>query len=593
MAFPNITARTTNFAQKFIRSRGPDIHPAFNVPSHFNPATSSFELNEVHNLREILEEVEKKAPELVDFDFDVKCCTWRDVHAELERAQDAVLASEQRGQKGVRKWWRAVGTYGGVVGPVLSVFPDELSVLHGGLALLLSIARHKETNRYRILRAVENLPNTIEMAQDVARNYPLNADKTESIRLHESINDLQQTLLRALPDLIQKLNPDTIVGKALGPFKGHDIDHILDAISSSSDKVRACAEGIRDSTITDIDRKVSEVLQLQQSMQYAIDAIAGQNGLLQFLTEYCKPPNQQPVTPSASPFPSPNQPTRTLTPSHLLSLVNVHHLRALDEQNHIMRRGSSLDGPSISRAASLIQTPQIQSLLHSPQSGLVLADGHADRAQMGRVSPVSYVCAMMAHAMQRQKNPVLVFFCGQHASSDDVDGLGGPQGLVRSLVSQLVLLLVQNGWMREGQEVPVGMSASVGADGMDWSGRGWEGQQGEEPGVTLGDLCEVLCWLLGLVPTGVSVFCLVDGISYYEREFWREDYAIVMGMFGKAMQDVRLGGFFKVLMTSPTASQGLPEGIPHERVSLRGPRPGVGASERALRSAMRTGEWAG
>jgi hypothetical protein len=48
------------------------------------------------------------------------------------------------------------------------------------------------------------------MAKDKARSYPLNEDKMGSIRLHESINELQQTLLRTLPDLIQKLNPDTI-----------------------------------------------------------------------------------------------------------------------------------------------------------------------------------------------------------------------------------------------------------------------------------------------------------------------------------------------------------------------------------------------
>ncbi|KAK4450983.1 hypothetical protein QBC34DRAFT_61106 [Podospora aff. communis PSN243] len=139
------------------------------------------------------------------------------------------------------------------------------------------------------------------MAQDKPRSYPLNEGKLESVRLHESINQLQPTLLRALPALVQKLNPQTIMRKFRGPFEGHDIDHILDTISSNSDKVRDCAEGIRDVTITDIDRKttrtgsevdilrqqVTEVLQLQQSMQYAIDAIAGQNSLLQFLTEYC------------------------------------------------------------------------------------------------------------------------------------------------------------------------------------------------------------------------------------------------------------------------------------------------------------------
>jgi hypothetical protein len=178
------------------------------------------------------------------------------------------------------------------------------------------------------------------------------------------------------------------------------------------------------------------------------------------------------------------------------------------------------------------------------------------------------VMGTLAHAMQRQGNPVLVFFCGRHASMDDADGLSEPQDLVRNIVSQWVLLLVQNGWMGEGEEVPVGVASGMGGDGMDWSGE----EQAEELGVSFADLCGVLCWLSGLVPTGVSVFCLVDGISYYERECWGEDYEIVMGMFARVLQETRVGGFLKVLMTSPTVSQGLPEGIPHERISLRGIR---------------------
>jgi hypothetical protein len=47
MALPSNAVGSTNLAQHFIKSRGPEIHQAFKVPSHFNAATSSFELNEV------------------------------------------------------------------------------------------------------------------------------------------------------------------------------------------------------------------------------------------------------------------------------------------------------------------------------------------------------------------------------------------------------------------------------------------------------------------------------------------------------------------------------------------------------------------
>ncbi|KAK0639603.1 hypothetical protein B0T16DRAFT_450265 [Cercophora newfieldiana] len=550
MAFPTGGSDKTKLAREFIESRGPQIHNVFGVPSHFNTMTSRYEIEEVHKLRETLEFIERQSPELVDFDFDLKNCTWTDVLTELERAQEAAIKCGERGKKWYHRPWRAVGVYGGVVSPALSAFPDELSVLHGGLAVIMSIARHRETNRNKILHAFENLPNVIQMAQDKANTFPLDK-KMESIRLHESVNELQQTLLRTLPDLIEKLNPGTFPTSA---FKGVDIDHLLEAIHNSSEKVRICAEGIRDATIVDthdttmdgyvitklirtdtikIDNKVDilhqKFAEVQESLQYYINAISGQNYLLQFLSESCRLPPFQPSPSPSPPVQTTRQQTHTIKPSDLFDFLNVHHLQTLHEQNHIIRKGSSsLDPLSISRAASLIQTSQFQSLLHSPQSGLLLVDGHTDRAQQtGRVSPLSYVCATLVHALQQQ---------GNVAGMDDEDGLGGPQGLVRSLVSQLVLLLVGNRWMGEDQEVPVSMAPAA------------------EPRVSLAELCEVFCWLLGLVPRGTSVFCLVDGISFYERDYWREDYEIVTGMFGRIVQDSGIGGFLKVLMTSPTAS---------------------------------------
>ena len=61
----------------------------------------------------------------------------------------------------------------------------------------------------KILRALENIPNVIQMAQDKTNSFPLNYNQGESIRLHESIREFQRTLLCTLPNLIEKLNPDT------------------------------------------------------------------------------------------------------------------------------------------------------------------------------------------------------------------------------------------------------------------------------------------------------------------------------------------------------------------------------------------------
>ena len=56
---------------------------------------------------------------------------------ELDRAQEL---DEKRGKKWHHKAWRGLGATAGVFAPGLSIFPDELHVLHGGLAVIFSVS---------------------------------------------------------------------------------------------------------------------------------------------------------------------------------------------------------------------------------------------------------------------------------------------------------------------------------------------------------------------------------------------------------------------------------------------------------------------
>jgi len=71
-----------------------------------------------------------------------------------------------------------------------------------------------------------------------------------------------------------------------------DSYRLTEQIQTTTTKTGSEVTLIRQQTIktgSEVDilrQQVAEVLRLQESMQYAIDAISGQNGLLQFLTEY-------------------------------------------------------------------------------------------------------------------------------------------------------------------------------------------------------------------------------------------------------------------------------------------------------------------
>jgi hypothetical protein len=100
----------------------------------------------------------------------------------------------------------------------------------------------------------------------------------------------------------------------LSPFKGASIDDLLEKVSSSSDKVRICAEGMMTDIIVDTHKtmnddlemtkdirtitqhtggevedlqgKVDEILVRQNKLQLTLDAISGKNSLLDFLIEH-------------------------------------------------------------------------------------------------------------------------------------------------------------------------------------------------------------------------------------------------------------------------------------------------------------------
>jgi hypothetical protein len=64
-------------------------------------------------------------------------------------------------------------------------------------------------NRRKILAAFGAVPNIIEIAQNKAQTFPMDSKNLKSVQLHKSIQELQETLLRTLPALINKLIPGT------------------------------------------------------------------------------------------------------------------------------------------------------------------------------------------------------------------------------------------------------------------------------------------------------------------------------------------------------------------------------------------------
>jgi hypothetical protein len=228
----------------------------------------------------------------------------------------------------------------------------------------------------------------------------------------------------------------------------------------------------------------------------------------------------------------------------------------------------------------MVKDPKVKELLRSAGSGVLAVDGHFDRSQMGKISPLSYTCAMLSQILRQQSqqlpvsprssvsmsspvekgercNIVLEYYCALHTA--DTDDLRGPQGLMRSLTTQLIICMLENEW--------VGPADAVHLPHL---------RDGEEELLAQRDLdavCRLFAALIHLVPQGVFIYCLIDGWSSYEREeLLRADYDLVLNAFSEAAyaSNPDFPPNFKLLLVSMTASRWLGNFLmADQKVSLR------------------------
>jgi len=128
-----------NLVAKFIDITAPRFHPAFGAPAKLDMATMQYESQEIYDLKETLD-FHRRVGKYVDFAADLTKCSWDDVHQELGKAQMAAARSEKAGKRMHNRVWRGIGNTSSVLAPGLAALPDELCILHGGLALVFSVS---------------------------------------------------------------------------------------------------------------------------------------------------------------------------------------------------------------------------------------------------------------------------------------------------------------------------------------------------------------------------------------------------------------------------------------------------------------------
>ncbi|KAI1407979.1 hypothetical protein F5Y13DRAFT_173566 [Hypoxylon sp. FL1857] len=222
----------------------------------------------------------------------------------------------------------------------------------------------------------------------------------------------------------------------------------------------------------------------------------------------------------------------SIQPIQLLGILGVSMDDPWNDLDYVLRQAEQFDTDLRGQAQWLSNTAEFREWLQEDHSSILLAEGCTYPLL---VSPISgFCCALISNLVDDDDSAVAFFFAGLHADKKRL-GLNGPAAIMRSLISQLLL---NSRWRKVNLEF-------VSKEMLDSC---------REKDCRV--LCDVFVNIVKQAPPDMNVYCIVDGISWYEQTPWLADLYYVATMFehlARRMNDDGLGTV-KVLLTTSTRS---------------------------------------
>ncbi|KAH8882388.1 hypothetical protein GQ53DRAFT_700911 [Thozetella sp. PMI_491] len=288
---------------------------------------------------------------------------------------------------------------------------------------------------------------------------------------------------------------------------------------------------------------------------------------------------------SAWALPPPPPPVPFLDQPTLWRLLDMNDIDTADME-YIEQQGSLMDATDRSQTEQIVLNHRFQDWVVSARSARLLVHGDFHGLVM-QTSALSLLCTTLARAFRlRERFLCLVWFCGRHLSTGsgrsgsehsgggsdwsgdgsdsdshygydyDADYLGSDDGedddddvhhdleepyahntrtrvikrMLRSLIAQL---LCDYDFGAATNLLPPGGAPELVAC------------------ANLHQLRAVFAWLVRLLPADITLFCLVDGIIFYERDEYEGPMLDVLGDILGLAADKNLATSLKVLVTSP------------------------------------------
>ncbi|KAI1130636.1 hypothetical protein F5Y10DRAFT_235265 [Nemania abortiva] len=552
--------------ERFLRKRVPSFQKSPPGPMLYDNRERAFKPEEdgaIDDLEHLIAaHDEESKPEM-----QVYSCSWEKVFDLMSEASATHKPSIYSNP--------ALSIGGDLASRYIDLIPDEygLGMLKGGLALIFEALQKKEENAQKILEVFETVPETI---LTINTAYALLDPEPDDEHIKR---DFYDTLVRDVPVLIAILRgsepwykkvaqflalriPETMSisgilerwSKKLGSLKGHvdrmnirilgSLNSKMNSISDVGTQVQAAETNIRTLLLTNsslqyalmgkfhghITKQNSEIWHQQKL------AACAMTGLYDEIRELTRQVSESRRIQEKKPQRRPQ--AALVTPIQLLGIIAVPGHTAQDDLEIVLRQARSFDLEMHARVGWLTKTAEFRDWLRTKHSSLLLVDGclpgHNDL-----ITPMSGFCAALVSSLvESEHHTVLFFFTGEHCDmqSPDRDG-NGPKGLMMSLISQLLL---SSALVRPD----LGFLTS---EYLEDLGR-----------YDFRALCSLFETLVQQLPPISQIYCIIDGISWYEQSLWLEDVEFAAAMFEYLMKEQRESrgqlAPVKLLMTSPGKS---------------------------------------
>ena len=235
--------------------------------------------------------------------------------------------------------------------------------------------------------------------------------------------------------------------------------------------------------------------------------------------------------------------SRRATSMKMLRLLRFDHDMPISDTTACVNGYYTMDQAAKGRASWVVQSEMVRQWLGSAWSGCLLVQGNSDGSSAK--SPLSLLCAKAIGIFSaRQSVFVLRYFCGLHTRiSKPRDNA---TGMMNNLLGQLIL-----------------QSEKSGVD-LHFADFGPEDLRGARED-HLPSLLTMFRKCILRIPYANTIYCIIDGISFYETSQRRESTLDVLHNLRRTItkaNDVN----FKLLITAPGRSQSIHRLFGHDEI---------------------------